>query len=186
MRYLITALVFAAIVSALPPSAQCRQNHFRVGGSCLYLVKSNTRDILGTGWAVTGEYSMTDLLSADEMIDGGDISVCVSYKRFDNDLPAARYTVDYSTFALKWRGGKGAQPDCEGLYGGIGLGAALIRTQPSLNLTSNVSSTCKLEYTVCGGANFSRHAYAEISFSRIPDIAEYSLEHVWLTIGARF
>ena len=185
MRHLVTALVFAGIVLAYPPSAQCRQNHFRVGGSGLYLVKSNTRDILGTGWAVTGEYSFNDALSTDEAITG-DISVCVSYKMFDKNFPDVRYTVDYSTFGLKWRGGKGAQPDCEGLYGGIGLGGALLRMHPSLNLTSNVSSTCKLEYTVCGGANFLRHAYAEISFSRIPDIDEYSLEHVWLTIGARF
>ena len=179
---LLAALAFVLWLGSAPAAAD---NHWRFGAAYVDLVKNNARDVLGGGWGIVGEYSFSDQLSIDEAITG-DVSLYVAYRAFDKNFQGTEFTVNYTSAGLKWRGGAGARPDSEGLYGGIGLALAIMRTSPSFSLTGLENTTNKLEYTVCGGANFARNVYAEISFSRTGDVMSISLENLWFTIGARF
>ena len=147
MRYLITALVFAAIVSAFPPSAQCRQNHFRVGGSFVSLTNTSVRQTFGNAWALSGEYSITDALTPEEMLDGGDVSIAVTYRSFNHDLGDVNYNAQYTSFGLRWRGGAGARPDSEGLYAGVGVAAVLFDVRSAIGPAATREGVVKFEYS---------------------------------------
>jgi hypothetical protein len=185
VRYLVTAIVLASTL-LLSLSAQCHQNHFRVGGSFVRLTAGSQREALGNGWGVGGEYSFTDALTPDEQIGGGDVAIAVSYRRFDHSTSGTDSLVDYTSFGMRWRGGAGAGPDTEGWYGGVGVAAAMLRIQNTTGPSQRSDSAVKLECSIFGGANFARNAYAEIVYANVPQVQAAWLSNAMITVGVRF
>jgi hypothetical protein len=187
MRTLVFFELVIAIgfVTAQQPALAANCKYWRLGGSYIHIVNSKTSDLLGDGWGVVGEYSFTHALDPEEQIDGGDVSIAVSYRRFDNTTPEAYNTVDYTSFALKWRGGPGASPSRDGLYAGVGVAAALLRIQPNpINFGPHYGVT-KFEWSALGGGNFAGRLYVELSYNSIPQIGDLTFQQFTVTIGGR-
>jgi len=89
MRTLVfLALVLAiSFVEAQHPALAADCKYWRLGGSYIHIVNSETSDLLGGGWGVVGEYSFTHALSPAEQVGDGDVSIAASYRRFDNTTP---------------------------------------------------------------------------------------------------
>ena len=188
MRTLVSLalLLVISFIKAQQPALADNCNYWRLGGSYIHVVNSETSDLLGDGWGVLGEYSFTHALSPEEQIGDGDVSIAVSYRRFDNTTPEARNTVDYTSFALKWRGGPGALPSRDGLYAGVGVAAALLRIQPNPIDSGPHYGTTKFEWSMLGGANFAGCLYVELSYNSIPQIGNLTFQQFTVTFGGRF
>jgi len=188
MRTLVFLALLLAVsfVKAQHPALAADCKYWRLGGSYIHVVNSQTSDLLGQGWGVAGEYSFTHALDPEEQIGGGDVSFAVSYRRFDNTTPQARNTVDYTSFALKWRGGPGAFPSRDGLYAGVGVAAALLTIRPNpIDFGPHYGLT-KFEWSALGGANFAHCLYVELSYNSIPHIGDLTLQQFTVTFGGRF
>ena len=109
-------------------ASQC--NKWRLGGSYSQFTDSSTYDRLGGAWGVIGEYSFYDALQEDMDQITGDISVFVYYRRYDNSFRGVDFTNNYTSIGLRWRGGRGALPSCDGFYGGVGVACAIVRISP--------------------------------------------------------
>lgn len=185
-------LVFLALMLAISfvetqqvaSAADCK--YWRLGGSYIHLANSETNDLLGQGWGVGGEYSFTHALTPGERIGDGDVSIAVSYRRFDNTTPAANNTVDYTSFALKWRGGAGAFPSRDGLYAGVGVAAALLRIEPNPIDSGPHYGVTKFEWSAFGGVNFARCLYIELGYNSIPRLGDLTFQQLTVTLGGRF
>ena len=188
MRTLVfLALVLAiSFVKAQHPALAANGKYWRLGGSYIHIADSKTNDLLGQGWGVVGEYSFTDALDPEEQIGSGDVSIAVSYRRFDNTTLEARNTVDYTSFALKWRGGPGAFPSRDGLYAGVGAAAALLTIQPNPINSGPHYGVTKFEWSALGGANFAKCLYVECGYNSIPRIGDLTFQQFTVTFGARF
>jgi hypothetical protein len=174
----------ALIGLALSCSAAHASPSWRVGGSYVQPTSESTRDMVGVGWGISGEYSFTCQQEPDDRWEG-DTALVVSYRRFENNTATAESTVDWTTIGLKWRNGRGASPACPGLYAGLGVGAAILRIQPGFNELDRQSVT-KLEWNILGGANLGNRVYVEIMYSQIPDISYVPLRNLGVTVGFRF
>ena len=184
-RLLSTALLLALVLAASASTAD-RMRSWRLGASYAGYGNCETRERLGDAWGLTGEYSFANAL--DEGMDAlpGDVSVCITYRRYNSDYLGVEFTSNYSSFGLKWRAGPGARPSCEGYYGGINLAAAIVQIWPSMDILSDSQSVVKFEYSVFGGANFADRYYAEVGYTRIPDISNYGFGSLLFTMGIRF
>ena len=188
MRTLVFLALALAIsfVKAQQPALAANCKYWRLGGSYIHIVNSKTRDLLEDGWGVVGEYSFTHALDPEEQIDGGDVSIAVSYRRFDNATPAAHNTVNYTSFALKWRGGPGAFPSRDGLYAGVGVAAALLNIQPNPIDFGPHYGVTKFEWSALGGVNFAQCLYVELGYNSIPQIGDLTFQQFTVTVGGRF
>ena len=188
MRTLVFLALLLAVsfVKAQHPVLAADCKYWRLGGSYIHVVNSQTSDLLGQGWGVAGEYSFTHALDPEEQIGGGDVSFAVSYRRFDNTTPQARNTVDYTSFALKWRGGPGASPDCDGLYAGVGAAAAVLGIRPSPFDSGPHYGVTKLEWSAFGGVNFAQRLYLELGYNSIPQFGNLTFQQFTVTFGGRF
>ncbi len=179
-----TALVALAVLLLEWP-AFGHDRHWRLGASYVRLTDTGARDLFGDAWAVGGEYSFSDKLTDDDDIPD-DISLAVQFRRFDNTVPGVNYTVDYSSYGLKWRKGPGARPECDGFYGGIGLAASMVRIKPAVYGGGDADGDTRFEWTLFGGCNFARCLYAEFGYSQIPKVNSVAFGQLVFTIGGRF
>lgn len=177
-----------AVLAVLALASECclasNPMAWRLGGSYIRFADTGTRNVLGDGWSVGGEYSF--LKPGMEEAMGGDVSVAISYKRFDNSITGVNYTMDRWSLGLKWRGGPGATPECDGLYGGVGVAAGMVRVEPSVNTLKDYESRTSFEWRVFGGINAAKRFYAEIGYSRIPKLRNVELGDISFTVGLRF
>ena len=137
MKKLLSAAVLLSLVLAASASTADRTRSWRLGASYARFADSETRERLGDAWGLTGEYSFSDALEEHLDAIAGDVSVCITYRRNDYDYLGVEFTSNYASFGLKWRGGPGASPSCDGFYGGVNLAAVLVRIQPSLDILSD-------------------------------------------------
>ncbi len=186
MNRLLSVAALLALVLSADASMADRSRSWRLGASYARYAQCETRERLGDAWGLTGEYSFTEAL--DEGLDAfsGDVSVCITYRRYENSYLGVEFTSNYSSFGLKWRGGPGASPSCDGFYGGVNLAAVMVQIEPSLDILSDSESAVKFEYSFFGGANFAEKYYAEIGYSKIPDISGYGFGSLLFTMGIRF
>jgi len=175
--------VLIALVLGGPGFAYNR--HWRLGASYARLTDTGSRNLLGDAWAVVGEYSFTDQLTEDDDLPD-DVSVTIQFRRFDDTVPGANYTVDYASYGLRWRKGPGAQPECDGFYGGIGLAAAMFRIKPAITGGGAGEGNTRFEWSLFGGCNFARCLYAEFGYSQIPPVNGVAFGQLLFTIGGRF
>lgn len=155
MRYLIITATLLVFVSALPVQAVDCGKSWRVGATYSTLTSTETQDVFGNAWGGGFEYSFSKSLSPDEAIPG-DISVALYFRRFDNTRNGVDRAINYGSFGLKWRGGAGANPGSDGLYGGVEAAAALLDIRPSVESSASHEGVTKFEWSIFGGANFAR------------------------------
>ena len=175
------ALLFCTVGSH---ASQC--NKWRLGGSYSQFTDSGTLDRLGGAWGVIGEYSFYDALQEDMDQITGDVSVFVYYRRYDNSFRGVDFTNNYTSIGLRWRGGRGALPSCDGFYGGVGVACAIVRISPSMDILSNTESATKLEWSALLGVNFAGRLYTEVGYTQTPDLSDFGFGSLTVTAGLRF
>lgn len=182
MRVLwVSVAVAIFVLLAAGVQADCGPN-WRLAGSFDYLTASKASDLLGNAWNVGLEYDFTDFIPDDEAM-GGNISMAVHYRRFDNSDTG--YSMNYTSFGLRWRKGPGADPGCEGFYGGIGVAAALLSNRPSLNLVDPNQTLTKLEVGAFVGANLGRYLYIETGYNNLNSVNNFNLGNATIVLGIR-
>ena len=181
MYALILLVLFLASTSALayPPK------HWRVGGSYTQLTSEPAQSTFGNALGVGVEYSFSDRLTEDEDIPG-DVSISAYYRVFDKTSNGVDRSIKYTSASIKWRGGAGANPGSEGLYGGVGAGAAWINCDPSLGLPGPHQTVVKFEWTVFAGVNYARWLFTEIGYSNADSPGEFGFGAINFTFGGRF
>lgn len=173
----VTVVVLAFLATA--SHAGCDQN-WRIGGSFDYLTSDSGRDLLGNSWNVGVEYDFTDRVPEDEAM-GGNVSLAVYYRRFDN----ADFKTNYTSFGLRWRGGAGADPGTQGFYGGIGVAAALLSTRPSFDTLAPHQSLIKLELGAFVGVNVGHYLFLEVGYNNLNSVDGFNLSNAMFTFGIR-
>ncbi|MCE5324046.1 outer membrane beta-barrel protein [bacterium] len=180
-KILIIYLMIVFIPSAC--SAEL-QKHWRLAGSYSIPGFSDTRDLAGDAWGVGFDYSF--LGPDDENSMGGDISVAVDYKRFSQNRASASFSLNRVLIGLKWRAGAGATCEKEGLYGGIGIGLALINSVDSPAGANIDKSRATLEWSVFGGANFARSWFIEAGYNSFGEFLDFNWGNADVRFGLRF
>jgi opacity protein-like surface antigen len=184
MRKRTCAAVVLALTLASSLTAADATKPWRVGASYAHLTSQTATDALGSAWAAGVEYSFSDALTEDEALPG-DVSISVYYRIFDQTSAGVDRSVNYTSASLKWRGGAGANPGSEGLYAGIGIGAALMSIKPSLDAPGPHESMTKFEWSAFAGANYARWFFAEVGYSNAGTVGGMGFGMVTFTFGAR-
>jgi hypothetical protein len=177
----ITFALLAFVSAALP--AGCDQT-WRLGGSFDYLTSGGAKNLLGNTWNVGAEYDFTDMVPEDDAM-GGHISMAVYYRQFDNLSGTTDFKTSYTSFGLRWRGGAGADPGTQGLYGGIGVAAALLSIRPSFDTLTPHKSFTKLEVGAFVGVNVGRYLFLEVGYNNLNPVDSFNLSNAMFTFGVR-
>ncbi|MHB9038682.1 MAG: hypothetical protein ACYC64_18695 [Armatimonadota bacterium] len=176
-------LVIVLIMSIPIVSSADSQKHWRLAGSYTIPTFSDTHDLAGSAWGVGFDYSF--LGPEDEESMGGDVSLAVGYKRFSKNHTLGSFSLNRVLIGLKWRGGSGATCDKQGLYGGAGIGLALISSVDSESGTNYDNNRATMEWSVFGGANFSNNWFAEVGYNSFGEFLNFDWANIDLRLGLR-
>jgi hypothetical protein len=158
--------------------------HWRLAGSYSIPAFSDTRDLAGDAWGVGFDYSF--LGPDDDNSMGGDISIAVDYKRFSRNQVSESFSLNRVLIGLKWRAGAGATCETEGLYGGLGVGLALINSVSSSAGVNVDNNRATLEWCVFGGANFARSWFIEAGYNSFGEFLDLNWGNADIRFGLRF
>ena len=180
MKRLICVAVVVVLLTGSVACIAAEDKAWRFGASWVRLSDTDVRNVLGDGWGIGAEYSFGDTFT--DLTMPMDLSVAVSYKRFDDTFFGVGVSLDHTSVGLKWRAGSGASPAADGFYGGVGLGAAFLRAKVGVIDDSKT----RFEWSVFGGANFAQSWYGEIGYNHVGDIEGTNLSNWAVTVGHRF
>ena len=181
MRRILLAIVLVMSISSVTSAES--QKHWRLAGSYTIPTFSDTQDLAGNAWGVGFDYSFLGPEEDESM--GGDISLAVGYKRFSKDHTPGSFSLNRVLVGLKWRGGSGATCDRQGLYGGVGVGLALIDSVDSVAGANVDNNRATLEWSVFGGANIASLWFAEVGYNSFGRFLDLNWGNVDLRVGLR-
>lgn len=187
MRRLMTLGVVAVLLVTCVGIAQAldcppKVNPWRFGVSYEILNDSDADDLLGDGWNVELERSLTSVLD-------GDLAAAFVFRRFDKDVTIGgevplTFGNDLNNYdlGLKWRGGKGILTGTDGFYYGWGLGVSFIDS----DILGSSASTTKLSWRLLAGVDFAKSWYGEVSYNDPGSVQGVDLDNWGFTVGYRF